>query len=416
FLFAYGSARGTVVSAANGVPISNATLVACSRWIPQGCTNPLFTDANGSFLLPLPPGSSLLDAGAPGFADNFTTITVASGAVTQLPPITLQALIPTIPATLSGSVSDAQSGAPIRGAIVAAFQGSVRLASAPTDAAGGFSLIVYWGEYRISASAPGFRPVTQDLLVTSNLTGVNFVLSPMTYSFTGTVTDRSTNGPVPGVAIEDGTTVLATTAVDGSFAALLPNGTYSLEAVPSPSSLYQTLEFGIAINGAGATHDLSLVPEGVLTNITVVGASTGLPVVDAIVTINGTVGGLGVQRTEPTNPSGNASFHLPVGNYSIIVFASGFPEFSGTLRVSGPSVSYLVELGAVKATTSFPLPGGPVLWAAIGLTLAAVIVVAALVYVRQGRAPPAPPPVAETPRRWVLEEPDDEIEWQDVES
>jgi hypothetical protein len=226
---------------------------------------------------------------------------------------------PAQPGAITGQVTDSATGAGISGATVSYSGGS-----ATTDSSGNYTLgNVTPGSYTVGASAPGYTSVSSPVSVSSGATAtLNFQLT-LTGNVPGTikgrVTNISTGGAVSGatVSFSAGST---TTDNSGNYSfGGIPAGSYSVtashagffnvtNAVTLGSGATVTLNFAIATGGKIA---------GTVTNV------NGAAVSGATVKITG--GSISTTVNTTTNSSGvyNSNW-MPVGSYTVQIFANGF--------------------------------------------------------------------------------------------
>jgi len=116
------------------------------------------SDTNGNFSLSVSPGTYIVTAKATGYSSASQTVTVNGG---QRANVVFRLVSITAFGSLSGSVTDTLSRAPMVGATVSLSNGMVRV----TDLNGNFSFaIVLSGSYTLTVSAVGY--VTQSQVVT----------------------------------------------------------------------------------------------------------------------------------------------------------------------------------------------------------------------------------------------------------
>ncbi|HUP54646.1 MAG TPA: carboxypeptidase regulatory-like domain-containing protein [Methylomirabilota bacterium] len=162
--------------------------------------------------------------------------------------------------TLAGTVTDADTAAPIGGARVSANDGS-RVFTATTDATGNYDLFLAAGEYIVSADAFGYQgdvapPVT---IVADTTTDQDFALTALPrFVVTGHVHASEDGSALQGASVKAvGTPVPATmSAADGSYSLTLPIGAYTLEA--SAGGCTETGSADIASDGPDQVQDFSL--------------------------------------------------------------------------------------------------------------------------------------------------------------
>ena len=401
FLFSDGTILGTVVSAINGAPVANATLVACATYRATDCSGYANTTSSGAFLLLAPPGPVVLTASAAGYFDNFTTVYVPSGEVVSIPPVTMAPLAADIPESVSGTVRG--GGVALVGAFVVALQGSVTVASTATDGSGSFYLPLRWGTYTIVAGAPGFVTARSLEVVHANLTGLSFSLEVQTYEVSGLVRDAVSGAPIGGVAILLAGSVLSTSDANGSYALALANGSYDLTAAPPTGSgaTYGSLTFRVVVQAGPVVRNLQLSLSAVAVVGEVVDALSGLPIVGATVVATAP-GSSTALATAAVAASGSFAFSLAAGSYVLTASAPGYTTTSIDVTVSNASTPVSIALVPIGAGGA-PGPSftGYLPLVAVGIVAAAVVV--ALLLRRRTPPPPAPP-------RWTLEDLDEPVD------
>jgi len=148
----WATIAGQVSDSQTRLPIAAATVSVS----PGGQS--ALTDTNGNFSLSVSPGTYTVTAKATGYGSASQTVTVNGGQKTN---VIFRLVSVTAFGTLSGSVTDSLSKAPIVGAIVSLSDGMVRV----TDLNGNFSYaLVLSGSYTLTVSSVGH--VTQSQVVT----------------------------------------------------------------------------------------------------------------------------------------------------------------------------------------------------------------------------------------------------------
>jgi Carboxypeptidase regulatory-like domain len=260
-----GLVEGRVLNQDNGSGIRNITVAAYN--IDGSLRTSVTSDTNGGFALLLPPGNFRIAAFDPTLAyatqfyaqqKSFTralAVSVSAGQTATLQPFTLLR-----GGHITGVVSDQATGAPISGAVVAAYDWDESLiGTATTSATGEFRLVVPAGSYRVLAFDPQLRyatgyaggavsldrsnpiSVVAGLDVTTNLT-----LQRGT-TVTGTVVDDAQrpvgNLEVSALDLNQNRVASAPTNANGTFQISLVPGTYKLVAV-DPAGRYRTSFYG----------------------------------------------------------------------------------------------------------------------------------------------------------------------------
>ena len=259
--------------------------------------------------------------------------------------------------------------------------------AATTNAQGVFSLSVSWGDIVISVTANGYQRAEFSEQVRGNVTGLTVTLLPMTYVWTGYVTDGINHQPLVGVDITLGAGGLqvATTDSSGLYTLSLPNGTFNLDAgYASGSSLsiaYPTIPFVVTVNGAPGTHNLGLFPPLRTLDIQVVNRASGIPIPNASVVVAGVTRpeNVGLQIPGSTNVNGSVAIGVYTGIYNVTASASGYLTSAVASDSTGSNATLSVVVELAPISTGGSSSGG--LTPAIGAALAGgVVALAAGVY------------------------------------
>ncbi len=161
--------------------------------------------------------------------------------------------------TLSGTITQAGSGAPISGAVA---QITPSLGGVTISAAGNSSGVYAQGlaaaTYDVTASAFGYQPQTvlYVTITTGTTTVKNFSLQPTASGFiTGTITDQLSGQPLTATVSVAGTPVSTTTF--GSYRLQLPVGVYTVTVAAAQHRISQTANISI-LAGVTATQNFAL--------------------------------------------------------------------------------------------------------------------------------------------------------------
>lgn len=231
-----GQISGRVIDI-NNQPMRGAVIRATNTQDPE-LTVEVFSDPDGTFLIPRVPvgtwnvtvvslsfGGYRLPPVQPTPDGVYRDVVVQSGQTTNVGDFVLEPE----PGTVTGVVTDVDTGAPIPNARVTAVAGTNTRADVTTDSNGQYTFSVPAGEYVITAVAAGYAPESQTLSVPANTTStLNFQLAKLPPgSASGKVTRRFGGAPEPDVTVElrFGTTVVQTATTDA-------NGNYSFPSVP----------------------------------------------------------------------------------------------------------------------------------------------------------------------------------------
>ncbi len=228
------SLTGTVTDAGSSKPIAGATVTAG--------TASATTNSSGVYSISgLAPGTYTATATATGYTSQSASVTVTAGSTT-----TQNFALSPNPGTISGTVTDAGSAAPIAGATVSYSGGGTT-----TDGSGHYTLAgVAEGSYTLTASASGYQSQSHPVTVGPGATATqNFALTQPYGAIAGTVTDAGTGSAIAGatVSYSGGS---ATTNASGQYTlANVPPGTYTISAAASG---YSGQSRSVAV-AAGAT-------------------------------------------------------------------------------------------------------------------------------------------------------------------
>ena len=365
---ALGTLAGNVVTAATGAPVAGATVTV------DGTLNSTVTDANGNFSLNQPAGNYTLTVVKLGFLPETTTaFTLGAGANVAVGTVKLSVA----PSTITGTVVSSLGGN-VAGATVAL---SGTTATASTDSLGRFTITQPAGTYTATITAGGYEALTTASFTT--LSGQTYPLGTITLTaipatVTGTVTS-STGGAVAGATVTAiggpagarapgrfaaQSTNSTTTDASGNFTLSLAAGTYSFTISKSGFGTTTTADVTLGAGTTFSTGTITIDPLGMITGV-VVSQSTGSPVVNATVTVSGSV------NATSTDSNGRFSLQQPPGSYSIHISAAGFADTAtafftlapgathdaGTIQL--PPVALAVYVGYaddLRPSANFPVP------------------------------------------------------------
>lgn len=162
------------------------------------------------------------------------------------------------PATLAGTVSNAQSGLPVAGAVIEASSGGNTWSTSSEDD-GTYALALVEGEYEVNVSAGGFASFSAPSVVVSSnqTTTLDVSLQPL-YTISGTVHDAFTGQPLLSELFlsDPELTTVTTDPETGSYTLFAPAGTYTLTAT---AANYATQAHVVSLDDH-LQHDFELEP------------------------------------------------------------------------------------------------------------------------------------------------------------
>jgi hypothetical protein len=360
-LEAYGLATGTVLAADTLQPVPGTLVTACPTWVVGNCTSSNTTSA-GQYQFDGPPGPYRITASGGAYLTTELVYTLLSDQLVTVPTIYLEPVGSGARFTVQGTVY-AQStvvgnpAKPFAGAVVSDSVGD----TGSSDANGHFTLSVSYGTYTVTVVASGYRAASAVITVRGNSTGLDFTLVPMTYTWSGYVTDGVNGGPLPGVNVALGGLTLSQTDNGGYYAFALQNGTFELTAsypaIDNRSKEFATVAFTIAVNGANGTRNVIMLPPGRNLIIEAVNGPSGIPIPNASVVVTGVVHPENVNESfvGSTNINGTVEIQSYTGNYTVTVAANGYLTKSVSLAApsSGPAtITLTVALNPVPPTVA----------------------------------------------------------------
>jgi len=128
------------------------------------------------------------------------------------------------PGAIDGTITDASTGNPIKGANVTA-NGH----SATTDTEGHYTIQLPPRTYNVTASATKYISHSKTATVTSETTtSLNFTLIPLNGTISGKVTDSSTGNPIAGATVTANGGISVSTGTDGTYSIELPPGNHNV--------------------------------------------------------------------------------------------------------------------------------------------------------------------------------------------
>lgn len=313
-----GTLAGAVTDAGSGAPIAGAT-ISYSGTGPTGqVSGSTTTDSTGHYAAAgIAVSSYNVTAQATGYTSHSATAVVGGRSTT-----TQNFALGGQTTTLTGTVTNAATAAPIAGATVTA-----GTASATTDGSGVYTISgLANGTYTATAAATGYASQSASVTLTAGSTTTqNFALTANPGTLTGTVTSAATAAPISGAAVSysGGTT---TTNASGQYTLpSVPSGSYTVTA--SASGYANQSQSVVVGPGATVTQNFALTaPNGAITG-TVTDAGTASPISGATVSYSG--------GSATTNANGQYTIaNVAAGTYTVTAAASAYGSQNRTITVA----------------------------------------------------------------------------------
>lgn len=372
-----GNITGTVRSLNSLTPVAGATVRLEKNGILVGSA---ITNASGVYTINgVAPGSYSLQVLADTFITSSQGVIVLAGLT-----VTANFSLPSSLGSITGLITNINSGLPIASATVKVSQNGTIVGTALTDALGIYTISgLAAGSYSVQAQAANFQSAIKGGLVNASLTTtVNIGLTPNSGRIFGTVIDSLTRDPVKGASINlllKGISVAQVVSNDlGQYT--IPNvaeGTYVLLI---QASLYQSANQGaIVVSSVDTKADVLLSPtQGRIAGTVRKGND---PIVGATIQVQQ----LGnIVATVLTDDSGNYSINgLAPGAYTIQAMAQNFQTvIIGAIVLANFTTSENFSLienpGTLFGAITNALTGQPIIGATIKVELNDVVIVSGL--------------------------------------
>lgn len=240
-------------------------------------------------------------------------------------------------ATITGTVTDANTSLPIQGALIEAERGNVVRYTDTTDINGNYTLSnVKPSTYDLICSMSGYQTQIVGVKAQNNQTTVvDFALDLNGGTISGTVSDAVTSMHIPGatVNIYQNSQLISTQITNGagfySVADLAP-GMYIVEA---KAATYQTLaESATVMGGMTTTVDIALQSNPGAISGQVTDAATMIPIADVLVEVFSNSVLIGFDNTDA---SGNYSIpDLAPGDYVVVTTSDNYADQSTGAEVT----------------------------------------------------------------------------------
>jgi protocatechuate 3,4-dioxygenase beta subunit len=256
---------GTVTDANTGLPIGGAAVELNVNGVPVFST---LTDVLGNYLLTgVAPGAYVVHAHAANYQTGVTAVLVQEGEIS-----TVNFALEPSPGTLSGTVTDANTASPIRGAIIEVNLNNNPVYLAVTDASGNYNITgVAPGTYVVNARAATYQiGISNATVLVNQTTTVNFSLQGNASTVQGQITDALTGSPVSGAFVQvfQNGSLIAVVVSDnnGDYVVdILSAGSYSLN-VSARDYYSNSANFSVGV-GATVTVNLGLLPDSPPRNL-----------------------------------------------------------------------------------------------------------------------------------------------------
>lgn len=315
-----GTIAGTITDALTTLPIANALVEVYSGFNKVGFAD---TDINGNYTIAgLAPGSYSVVVSAQDYEAQSIGALVASNATT-----TINVALTPNPGTVTGQVTDAQTGAPLASATIVVLQNVTIITSIVTDSNGNYTIDnLAPGNYTLVANAAQYKIAIMGVSISSNtIAVVNFALESRSGTIAGTVTDSATTDPISGASIEvfDATILIATAVTDPQGNYQIPDlapGDYSVVAIATNFQTQIQQATVQAQNTTVVNFALNILPGAISGTVTDATTTDPLANTAIIVFQNQTIVGSAL-----TDVNGNYQVpNLAPGNYFVVAIASGY--------------------------------------------------------------------------------------------
>ncbi|PNU20357.1 hypothetical protein C2E25_08005 [Geothermobacter hydrogeniphilus] len=257
-----GRLVGRVVEATWGVPIDHLPdEKGVTVTLSGGIAVEPDPDNGGRFDIPdLAPNTYQVTVGMNGFASQTFRVVIAPGVTTDLGTIRLEMSVSKM--TLTGKVTDAESGAPVPGATISV-DGTMLAGSSDFSGTYAIANIDHPAQITVKASADGYIGKTFTINTAPWTQSFDIVLSPKLFagSVKGKVVDASLGTPLAGVALtlmSDPATNCVTDSAGNFIFPAVASGIQQIELV-SPGYAARTLTTTIT---AGQVNDVGNIGLG----------------------------------------------------------------------------------------------------------------------------------------------------------
>ncbi|WP_377887184.1 carboxypeptidase regulatory-like domain-containing protein [Alkalihalobacillus sp. R86527] len=273
------------------------------------------------------------------------------------------------PGTLTGTITDATTSAPLPGTTIQVTNGlGVTVATSTTDLNGEYTIeMLAPGFYTVTFVAPGYGSQTVGAKIQSEqTTTLDVPLEQLVGAISGTITDTLGN-PVAGSVIEifSNNVLVASTTTDSNGNYIINNlipGAYSITASNNGFSS-ETVGASVIVNET-STADVTLTPNpGTLTGT--VRSLDGIALEGVVLTIRDDRTGANITQVVTNNQGVYTATGLAPGNYSITALLEDFQsKQTGSTIVSDQTTTtdFILEPNPASVT-------GAIINAATGLPI-----------------------------------------------
>ncbi|MCF6137925.1 carboxypeptidase regulatory-like domain-containing protein [Pseudalkalibacillus berkeleyi] len=273
------------------------------------------------------------------------------------------------PGTLTGKVTDSETGDPLSNTTVQVTNGTgVTVGTTMTDINGDYTLTrLAPGSYTVTFIAIGYGSQSIGAKIQSNqTTTLNVEMKQLVGAVSGTVTDTGTN-PISGALVEifSNHILIASTSTDGNGSYIINNLTPGAYTVSVSKENFGTETVGASVLANEiTTANVTLTPNpGILTGT--VSTSSGDPIQGAVITIKDLRTGANITQVVTNNQGDYTALGLAPGDYSVFAQAEDFQsQRKGAIIQSGQTTITDFTLVAnpasvtgtiINATTGLPI-------------------------------------------------------------
>lgn len=352
-----GILQGVVKDAVTGIGLSGALISVTGSATASATALP-----DGSYSITgLTPGAVVVSAGKEGYTSAGGSGTIVAGSILTFSPALPFAQAPGITGSISGSVKDSSTGAPLAGVLLAVSGSASGSVVSLADGSYGLSGLTP-GAVTVTASKSGYTPVAGAGVVTA---GGVLVFSPgllavgaptaTTGGIAGTVSDSATGLALGGVTISvtvGGATSTTITSAEGSYS--LNDLSPGAVAITASKAGYASVSgSGSVVAGALVLFSPNLQSTVGTINGKVVDAATNVPLLGVTVAV-----GAGAITTTTGSDGRFSSSGIAAGGYSVSFTRLGYTTKSvAAVLVTAGVITDLQVVALAKAAASVSIFG-----------------------------------------------------------